>query len=255
MSIVAGGQRITGLADGVNPQDAATVAQLGGGGGSPDFFGVELANAVSLCAFVNTPIVVLQQTGLVPGPNFEGQFTSGTASVVAANVNGGGLLLSTNAGANSVAAIFSSTLPVATAFGQIFDGSGRSFCAFRFKLTTVPDTQTVVGMGVANGSGADAILVGVQGSGSTAQFRLFRDNGSGNGVDSGLGIDTNWHTGRLYTKADGNIYGQFDSVAAVSFVQAYLDNTQPNMSVRNGTTAANQEMIFGATIFVADGNV
>ncbi len=255
MSIDAGTERIINVAAGVNPTDAANVSQLGGGGGPVDFFGLELATAVSLCAFVNTPIVVLQQTGLVDGPNFEGQFTSGTGSVVAANVNGGGLLLSTNAGANSIAALFSSILPVASAFGPVFDGSARSFCAWRFKLTTVPDGQTTVGMGIANGSGSDAILIGVQGSGSTAQFRLFRDNGSGSGVDSGLALDTNWHTGRLYTKADGNIYGQFDSVAAVSFVQAYLDNTQPNMFVGNGTTAGNQEMIFGATIFVADGNV
>ncbi len=252
--ISAGGLVIQNVAAGVNPTDAANVSQLGGGGGGVDFFGLELANAVALCAFVNTPIVVLQQTGLVDGPGFEGQFTSGTGSVVAANVNGGGILLSTNATANSIAALFSSLLPVASAFGQVFDGSGHSYCAFRFKLTTVPDAQTKVGLGIADGSGGDAILIGVQGSGSTAQFRLYRDNGPAPGVNTGAAIDTTWHTGRVYTIGDGNIYGQIDAVAAVSFAEAYLTNTQPNMFVGNGTTAANQEFIFGAAIFVADGN-
>jgi hypothetical protein len=250
--ITAGALSITNLADGVNPQDAVTMAQLNLITPT-DFFSKELLTAISLCAFTKTPLVVVRQSGIVTGPFFEGAFTGGTGNVAPANVNGGGQLLSTGPNAGSTAAIFTAG-PTSSAFGQVFDGSDHSFCAFRFKLNTVPDAQTEFGLGVANGGGTDAILVGVQGSGSTAKFRVYRDNGGGAGANTVTNIDTNWHTGRLYTIGDGKIYGQFDSDAAANFTQAYLDNTQPNAFAVNGATAANQEMIFGAAIYVADGN-
>lgn len=123
-------------------------------------------------------------------------------------------------------------------FGR-FIRSGQNWAiSARFAVTTAITAQSQAWCGAENNAGTAALAMGVHGPTSTANFVL--KGLTGTPINSGVAIDTNFHTHRAW-KFGGVTTYMVDNTAVTGNVDVNTD-VMPYLIVQNGTDNVNRAM-------------
>ena len=147
---------------------------------------------------------------------------------------------STTTTANTRAALINRASPC-------FSQSRPWYCASRFRLTTVPDANTIAGAYITCSSPFRSIGAGPFASFNAARFVIQHSgNTGGSGIDLGVNFDTNYHVYEWYGPGGAQLYGRIDGGLwrPATVTLAFTAANEPALQVNNGATAANQSAIY-----------
>jgi hypothetical protein len=224
-----------------------------------------IAHANSVVAFTYSPHFVWHPPAAAKFSSFGSQWsalvggTGATAGVVTGE-RGGATQLTTGATASSTVELIDVPNGLGiygTSFTDDLVAAGSKWhVQWDMKITTVPDSQTMFEAGwVQPNGGALGVMVGVQGSGSTANYRLFIHGGAG--VTGSVAIDTKRHRFRMWHDggvATGTVNWTIDNVAQTALTGVTWGvAATPYFRMQNGSTAAAQTAILYDAIYQVDG--
>jgi hypothetical protein len=122
------------------------------------------------------------------------------------------------------------------------------------RMDTTPDAQAKMGIGWIDPGGNALIFMGVQGSGSTTKFRVWKEGGGGTGATSTVNLDTNPHRLRMWGNGDGKIYFSVDNETPIQLTgQSWGMAATPYVTIENGSTNAAQTVTLGTIRYRTDG--
>ena len=177
--------------------------------------------------------------------------SSGVASTLGSGVRGGVVQLTSGASASSQAGLImgSTSLP-ALVLNPTTEGW---LIASRFKITTVPDAQAEITVGLLNVANTRFVGMGAFGNISTTKFSARIGTAS---IQSTVNLDTSWHTGVLFGAGSTTLYLSIDGETPVSGTMTGVpaDAFLPFIAAGNGTTAAAQTLQVDDVTFVFGSN-
>lgn len=218
-----------------------------GGGAGPGplgFYGARGAGLMGLSP--NDPSIAFMFDDFMQEPATNSLFGwlaggGGSASTTTqiAGLGGGNVMLNTGASAASNA----QWTEVSGQASSIT--ASRWYHASRFRITTTPDNQTTGLIGLINQAATKTIACGVVGTLDAAHFVLQYDgNAAGSFLSLGKNIDTSFHVFEAWGVGSTVVNASIDGGAVVQVTQAAApaDYLASIITIRNGTTAASQQL-------------
>lgn len=123
--------------------------------------------------------------------------------------------------------------------------TAKWYAACRFRVTTTPDAQTTALVGLINQAASKTIACGVVGSLDATHFVLQYDgNATGSVLSLVTAINTSFHVYEMWGTGSTTLNVAIDGGAplSVTMAAAPADYASAIMTVRNGTTAASQQI-------------
>lgn len=177
---------------------------------------------------------------------------TGAISVLGSGVRGGVIQLTTGATASSEEYLVMQAGAASPALIQNPSSEGW-YVGGRFKITTVPDAQTDIYIGLINVANNRKLGFGSLGSTSTTKFTARIGTAT---LTSTVNLDTGWHTGELWGTGSTTLFLSIDGEAPVSGVMGGVpaDCFLPIIDALNGTTAAAQTVQIDDITYIFGGN-
>lgn len=121
----------------------------------------------------------------------------------------------------------------------------RWYIAWRTRIPTAVDAQTVCGGGLINSNQGETIMAGVNG-GNTTNFTVSHDSiyltTAGNLIDLGVAIDTSFHIYEMWGTGSTTLNARIDAASTLTATLAGPATfVTPGMIARNGTTATTRQ--------------
>lgn len=123
-------------------------------------------------------------------------------------------------------------------FGRFLRTGASWYISSRIAITTAISAQTTAFTGGETNAGAFALAMGVVGSVSTTNYVL--KGSAGSSLNSGVAIDTNFHTHRAW-RAGSTTFYQVDTTLVTGTADIAAD-VMPYLFVGNGTDNVNRAM-------------